>query len=195
MGYFQSALSDSAEARQRPSYFKTSTSSVVFGTLQQQHCRRDKSSLIHRHRSEYAAAEPSTETIFCTHLHLHRQAYDKKMRSLIFTTSGQVAEAFLPEPEDITTTIGCETLDSRRVCNIAGGFLCVYFDDLFIAKGLPVNDLVSGRLYDGVLCGTVILQACNTVGDTIDLPMCITVNSWCLWIDRYRARIVSGVEL
>ena len=110
------------------------------------------------------------------------------MRSIIVTPNGEVTVAILQDSTNIDEAIGCDTFDGRRVCRIpGGGFLYLYFDDDFIAKRLPINKQVRGLYGGGDLCGTVVLQACNEVGNTIDVPSTMTVDNWRVEVDRYRA--------
>ena len=108
------------------------------------------------------------------------------MRSIIVTPDGEVTAAVLHGAKDIDKAIGSEIFDGRRVCRIPDGFLYMYFDDNFIAKCLPVNRHVCG-LYARDIRGTVVLQACNEMGNTIDMPSSITTTNWRSEIDTLRA--------
>ena len=110
------------------------------------------------------------------------------MRSIIITPGGDVSEGILHNTENIEAAIGCDTFDGRRVCSIpGGGFLYVFFDDVFIAKRLPVNRHVRGLYGGGDLCGNVVLRVCNEAGEAMDVPSSMTVDNWRAEIDRYRA--------
>ena len=110
------------------------------------------------------------------------------MRSIIVTPGGEVTVAVLHDHKNIEAAIGCDAFDGRRVCRLpCGGFLYVYFDDNFIAKRLPANKHVRGLYAGGDLCGTVVLQACNDVGNRINVPSTMTVDNWRSEINRLRA--------
>ncbi len=110
------------------------------------------------------------------------------MRSFIIKPSGDVSAAVLHDHKNIDEAIGCDLFDGRRVCRIPdGGFLYVYFDDNFIAKRLLVNKLVRGLYAGGDLRGTVVLQACDEMGKTINLPSSMTTDNWRTEVDRYRS--------
>jgi hypothetical protein len=108
------------------------------------------------------------------------------MRSLIITPAAEVTDKVLHNFESIHTAIGCDSFDGRRVCRIPGGFLSVYFDDASLAQGLPVNKHAQG-LCRGELRGTVVLQACNEMGATVDLPSSMTTDNWRKEVDSYKA--------